>query len=47
MRKQFVACKDRRTAKRRCPWHTVVAKVWGGYWCFESLLDAVTWEMQG
>jgi len=46
MRKEFVSCKDRRTAKRRCTWAVVIAKAEGGYWCFESLADAVVWGMQ-
>jgi hypothetical protein len=46
MRKEFVSCKDRRTAKRRCPWASVIVKAVGGYWCFESVVEAATWIMQ-
>ena len=46
MRKQFVECKCRKTAKRRCPWASIVAKADGGYWCFESIEDYKTWKNQ-
>lgn len=46
MRTEFVACADRRTAKRRCPWAAVIVKVEGGYRCFESRNDARTWRRQ-
>jgi hypothetical protein len=44
MRKQFVACKDRRTAFRRCPWTAVLIKVDGGFMCFESFNDWRIWD---
>jgi hypothetical protein len=44
MRQEFVECKDRRTAKRRCPWASKVVKVCGGYRAFESLYDHEVWK---
>ena len=39
MRKQFVECKSRSTAKRKCPWASRIMKVVDGYICFESVED--------
>jgi hypothetical protein len=39
MRKEFVECKSRKTAYKRCPWACAVVKVNGGYMCFESATD--------
>ncbi len=39
MRKEFVPCKSRSTAYRRCPWAYKIIKAEGGYWCFESMTD--------
>jgi len=33
-------------AVRECPWAAVVAKVEGGYLCFESRADWATWRKQ-
>ena len=41
MRKTFVECKSRATAKRRCPWACKIIKAEGGYWCFESITDYI------
>jgi hypothetical protein len=46
MRQQFVECKSRTTAKRSCPWASRIAKVSGGYICFESVSDYMTWKNQ-
>jgi hypothetical protein len=46
MRKEFVECKSRSTAKRRCPWAAKIAKVSGGYLCFESVEDYRIWKQQ-
>lgn len=46
MRKEFVECKSRSTAARRCPWAAVIAKADGGYWCFESPDDYDQWKGQ-
>jgi hypothetical protein len=46
MRQQFVECKSRSTAQRRCPWAAVIAKVEGGFQCFESAADYKTWRGQ-
>jgi hypothetical protein len=46
MKKQFVECKDRRTAKRRCPWAARIVKVEGGFMAFESVADYYTWKNQ-
>ena len=46
MRTQFVECKDRRTAKNRCPWAAKVVKAFGGFICFESIVDFETWKNQ-
>jgi hypothetical protein len=39
MKTQFIQCKDRRTAKRRCPWACKIVKVEMGYFAFESWAD--------
>jgi len=46
MKKEFVKCADRRTARNRCPWAAVIIKAGGGYWCFESVNDARIWAKQ-
>ena len=46
MRTEFVQCKDRRTAKRRCPWAEYVVKAEGGFQCFESYAAAMQWLNQ-
>ena len=39
MRSEFVECKDRRSAWRRCPWAAKIVKVEGGYHAYESIDD--------
>lgn len=46
MRKQFVACDTRKEAKAECPWATYIAQVFGGFMCFESRDDYITWRWQ-
>lgn len=46
MRTEFVDCNSRSTAKRRCPWAAVIARVEGGYRCFESAEDYRLWRKQ-
>ena len=46
MRKEFVECKSRSTAKRLCPWAARIIKAEGGYWAFESIEDARIWKAQ-
>lgn len=46
MKSVFVECKCRKTAKKRCPWAAVIAKVDGGYHAFESWQDYQTWRKQ-
>lgn len=46
MRKEFVECKSRSTAKKACPWAGIIAKVVGGFIAFESEDDYRTWKNQ-
>lgn len=46
MRVEFIECKARSTAARRCPWACRIARVDGGYRCFESEADYRTWRHQ-
>jgi hypothetical protein len=46
MRKEFIECASRETAKRRAPWAEKIAKVEGGYMAFESSNDYATWKNQ-
>lgn len=46
MRKTFVECKSYHTARRHCPWASIIAKAYGGYWAFESVVDYQTWRNQ-
>lgn len=46
MRIEFVECRSRSTAKRRCSWAAVIARVDGGYRAFESVEDYRTWRNQ-
>lgn len=39
MRKEFVKCASRTTAKRHCPWASRTLKVCEGYIAFESITD--------
>lgn len=46
MRTQFVECKSRKEAENECPWSSKIAKVCGGYMCFESVNDYDIWDNQ-
>lgn len=46
MRREFVECKYRYQAAKACPWASVIAKVVGGYMCFESVDEYETWRRQ-
>lgn len=46
MRQQFVDCKYRYQALKECPWASRVSKVCGGFMCFESITDFLTWKRQ-
>ena len=46
MRSQFVEVKTRKEAVAACPWAEKIVKVYGGYYCFESVQDWVTWSKQ-
>lgn len=46
MRKEMCEVKDRRTAKKRMPWASRIAKVEGGYMGFESINDFKIWNNQ-
>lgn len=46
MRTEFVECKSRSTAVRRCPWAAKIVKVDGGYRAFESISDYRVWKGQ-
>jgi len=47
MRQEFVECKDRRTAVRRCPWACKIVRVEGGFRAFVSVYDWWVWMDQG
>lgn len=46
MKKEFIECASYATAKRHCPWASVIAKADGGFWAFESAADYRTWKGQ-
>ena len=46
MRKEFIECKARGTAKRQAPWAAKIVKVEGGYMAFESIDDFEVWKRQ-
>ncbi len=46
MRQQFVDCKSRKTAWRRCPWAAFVTKCDGGFMAFESAVAYRQWTQQ-
>ncbi len=46
MRKKFVECSTEAEAIDACPWACTVIEADGGFWCFESDSDAVTWSNQ-
>ena len=46
MRKIFVECKTKFQAKTKCLWAEYFIKVDGGYHCFESYDDYITFKNQ-
>jgi hypothetical protein len=44
MRQTFVEGGTRYLAGKACPWAAVIAKVEGGWLCFESVADYRTWK---
>ena len=46
MRREFIECRSRATAKRRAPWAARIAKCEGGFMAFESAADWETWRRQ-
>ena len=46
MRRQFIECKEHKTAVSTCPWACKIVKVVGGYQAFESLADYEMWRKQ-
>lgn len=46
MRTQFVQVKYRYQAIKECSWASKVAKVVGGFYCFESVEDYKIWKNQ-
>ena len=47
MRVEFIECKYRYQAKKRCPFVPVaIMKMCGGYMCFESWTDYDIWKNQ-
>jgi hypothetical protein len=46
MRKVFIECKSRSTAKNRATWAAKIIKVCGGYMAFESVADYQIWKNQ-
>lgn len=46
MRNMFIEAKSRYMAMKKCPWAETFAKVYGGYWAFESYQDYKIWRNQ-
>jgi hypothetical protein len=46
MRIVFVVVKNRYQARKFAPWAAAIAKVDGGFTCFESVSDYKTWRNQ-
>ena len=46
MKTKFIETESRNKAKKACPWSTTIAKVCGGFMCFESVDDYKTWKNQ-
>ena len=40
----YVECKTKATARRLCPWCKGFVKAEGGYFCFDTVEEAETWE---
>ncbi len=46
MRTEFVMCATRAQARKACPWAAKIAKVEGGYRCFECINHYRMWKNQ-
>ena len=46
MKTKFIETESRNKAKKACSWSTTIAKVCGGFMCFESVDDYKTWKNQ-
>ena len=46
MRTKFVECGTYYQAAKECPWASKIAKVCGGFMCFESADDYKIWRQQ-
>ena len=46
MKTTFIETESRYKAKKACPWASRIAKVCGGFMCFESVDDYKTWKNQ-
>lgn len=46
MRIEYIQTSKKNNAKVQCPWATKIAKVIGGFVCFESVEDYNTWSKQ-
>lgn len=46
MRRVFIRCASRNTAKRRATWAACIIKTEGGFLAFESMADYLTWKGQ-
>ena len=46
MRTEFAEVKNRYQARKFAPWAAVIAKVEGGFKCFECVSDYQTWRNQ-
>ena len=46
MKTKFIETESRYQAKNACPWASRIAKVNGGYMCFESITDYEIWKNQ-
>tara|TARA_R110000868_G_scaffold217532_2_gene467633 strand:- start:604 stop:747 length:144 start_codon:yes stop_codon:yes gene_type:complete len=46
MRREFIECRSRSTARKAAPWAAIVAKAEGGFWAFESVNEYHVWRGQ-
>jgi hypothetical protein len=46
MRVEYIQTNKKNSAKIQCPWASKIAKVIGGFACFESIDDYKTWSKQ-
>jgi len=44
MRKEFIKCDNKYEAIERCPWYGFIARVPGGYMCFETATQYQVWK---